>query len=173
VKGSLDFVDYSALDATTKIATVSTATGAEVLDIDHASGDRVNLLYAIPSDMERMMALKVNSYPPFEQSNAFDFPVFGEYRQVDAYFMLPYNLQSSEVTLWYEKVGSVITDRNSTTNIPFDVLRWAVEMCLFHLFRIRRKREDIQLTQQLIDEYIRDFLTKDQILSTETQMRFA
>ncbi len=173
IKGAIDIVDFSGNVG--GVLTVSTATGARTLQIDHAAGEKVMQLYPIPSDMSKMEAFKVNSFPPFEQSNAWSFPVFGEYKQIDAYYMVPYNLPNSDVTIWYESVGNVITsndDRTQLTNIPEECIRWAIEETLFHLFRIRRKRGDLQITQQILDDELHEFITYDAILSSETQMRF-
>lgn len=176
VKGSIDIIDF--MSNVGNVATVNTASGSRTVQIAHAAGEKVMQLYPIPSDMAKMEAFKVNSYPPFEQSNSFAFPVFGEYRQIDGYFMVPYNLPESDVTIWYESVGNVIQttgDAATTaqlTNIPKEALRWAVEETLFHLFRIRRKREDLAVTQRLMDDLLQEFLTYDALLSSETLMRY-
>lgn len=172
-KGALIFLDYSALAA--NVATVDVNALYNAIPAGLVKGYKVALLYALPSDYAKMMALRINSYPPFEQSNFYGFPVFGEYLELDNYLLLPYNLPNSDLTLWYQKTGKTITARTgngSQTNIPFKASRYAISMTLFHLYQIRRKRQDLKTEAELAKEYLNDFLQYDAAQSTSTLMRF-
>lgn len=174
VKNALDFVDHE--NNAANVLTVSTATGADVVSMAHASGEKIHKLYPLPTDFAKMLedGFRINDIP-YDYCQCRGFPIHRKYTVYRGYVLLPRGEQNSDVTLWYERTQTAITARTgdgSTTDIPDKALRWAIEMTLFHLFKIRRKRGDLQTTDQLAERYLDEFLAYDSMFSENNSMTF-
>lgn len=164
-KGAVDFVDYSSKSSNT--LTVSTATGADPIDIAHSSGERVEKLYALPSNYAKTIHLVMNDDVIFlPLRDVALFPNWHYYTQIGAYILFPRDIGAQDFTHYYEKKAATITALADTTDIPTMAQRWAIEMTLLHLFRIRRKRSDIVLSQQLADIEMQEMIQYDQTFTT-------
>lgn len=168
-KGGLDFVDYSSIATATL-----TVSSPETILMAHADGEKVHKLYPLPSDFAKAKALRYGRGGEFEYQKVFGFPDWGHFTTHGAYVLMPNGEQNSDFTLFYEKQPTNLTALTGTTNIPNKALRWAVEMTLFHLFRIRRKRGDLQTTLELAEMYLQEFLDYDATFNSEdTRIRVA
>lgn len=169
-KGALDFVDHSSKSSNT--LTVSTASGAETVSLAHST-NRVHKLYPVASDYGRVHNLWVNSreyrYDKFNGvfPNPCSFTTYGDF------FFFPRGMYEADVTLLYEKKHSDITLLTSTTNIPREFLRYAVEMTLAHLFMVKRRRSDMPTSIQLAEIELERALMFDSTQSTSNSLRLA
>ena len=146
-KNAIDFVDYSS--KSTNTLTVSTATGAETLEIAHSSGDRVEKMYALPSDYSKAKYLYINGVQyDYERLDGWPigFTTYGNYT------LLPRGIGACDCTLSYFKKGTTIDKLTGTTDIPSIFERWAVEKLKAHIYLIRRKRADVPTALQLAQE---------------------
>ena len=146
--GSLDFVDHES--KATHTLTVSTTTGDETISIDHSDGERVEKLYAVPSDYGKTIKLYVGTVEYFYE-RIDRYPPLGKFALYGSYFFMPRGIGARDVTLHYEKVPATITLTTSETNIPVEYQRWAIEKLKAHIFTIRKKRADIALALQLAE----------------------
>lgn len=164
-KNAIDFVDYESKSSNT--ITVSTATGAETMEIAHADGDRVEKMYPLPSDYSKAKFLYVNGIPyDYERLDAWPdgFTTYGNY------MLLRRGIGSCDCTLSYFKKGNTISALSDTTDIPSIFERWAVERLKAHIYLIRRKRSDVPTALQLAQESLAYALAHDsqQVSSSES-----
>lgn len=142
-KGALDFVDHSA--KATNTLTVSSATGAETVSIDHATSERVEKLYALPSDYSKVQKLYANSVL-YRYERLDGFPSSGMFSTYGGYILLPRGIGTQDCTLYYFKKGSTIDELADTLDIPTEYSRYAIESLKAHIYMIRRKRSDIEMS---------------------------
>lgn len=171
VRGAMDFVDHSAKSSNT--LTVSSASDAETVSIAHASGSRVHKLYAVPPGFGRVHQLWVNQVPYEEGKFSAMFPCGRRFCLYGQFLLLPRGSSTADGTLLYEQAPDTIDELEDPTNIPRRFKRWAVEMTLFHLYRIRRKRGDLETTLQLAERALETALLYDSVQSSSTQIRLA
>ena len=167
-RNAVDWVDYSSIAA--NVATV--ATGGETITIDHGT-TRIHKAYALPTDFARMHKFTVNFTEFIEEEFTGHFPNGGHYAIFGDYLILPRGINSSDASLLYEKLPNDISLLTSTTNIPRDFKRWAVNMTLFHLLRIKRKRGDLETTDQLAERALETALQADSLTHSSTKIRLA
>lgn len=166
-KGALDFVDYES--KATNTLTVSTATGAETINMSHADDERVEKLYAYPFDLGKIYKVIVNSnLYYFERFDGF--PNGGYFTTYGQYFLMPRGLGAQDVTLWYFRKPATLTALTDTTDIPADFQRYAIEMLKAHIFTIRRKRADIGTALTLAENALENALSVDMSELTDSQM---
>lgn len=170
-RGALDFVDHESKSSNT--LTVSTAQNAETVSIAHASGNWVHKLYAVPPDFGRVHQLWLNQVPYTEEKFSAMFPCGRRFCLHGQFFLLPRAVSAADATLLYEKAPDTIDELSDTTNIPRRFKRWAIEMTLFHLFRVRRKRGDLETTDTLAERALEMALNYDATQSTTNQIRLA
>lgn len=164
-KNALDFVDYESKASNT--LTVSTATGAETVNMAHTTLSRVEKMYALPSDYSKTKYLYVNSVDyPYERLDGWPtgFTTYG------GYILLPRGIGAQDCTLSYFKKGATIDELTDTTNIPSEFSRYAIERLKAHIYLIRRKREDVQTALTLAQECLEYALSHDsqQISNSES-----
>lgn len=164
-KGTLDFFDHTA--KSTHTLTVSTATGAETVSMDHATSERVEKLYALPSDYSRMKYLYVNSVLyPYERLDGFP----RGYSTYGAYILLPRGIGAQECTLNYFKKGATIDELTDTTDIPSEFSRYAVEKLKAHIYLIRRKRNDVKPSLDLAEEALQYAFAMDSQQTSNSEL---
>ena len=166
-RGALDFVDHSS--KATNTLTVSTASGAETVSLDHAT-DKVHKLYATPSDYGRVHELWVNTREfRYRKFNGV-FPPVGSFSTYGNFFFMPRGVSSSDVTVHYEQKHNNVSLLTSETNIPREFQRWAVLYTLHHLFFVRRKRADMPTVLQLAEIELEKALQFDATQSTSNSI---
>src|SRR3990167_4068697 len=146
-KYALNPVDFESKAG--NILTVSTASGAEVVNFAIATGARVDKMYALPSNYGRTIKLFVNGVEYYPSRDTFLFPTGRRFTQYGAYILFPQDIGAQDITHYYQRKPTTLTATGDTTDIPTFAQRWAIEQCLAHLFRVRRKREDIQTSLEL------------------------
>lgn len=156
--GAFDFVDYSS--KATHTLTCSLATGAETVSIDHATLERVEKLYALPSDYSKARELYVNSVL-YRYQHMDGFPTSGYFTTYGGYILLPRGIGAQSCTLIYLAKGTSITALADTTNIPSEFSRYAIEKLKAHIYMIRRKREDVKMSLDLAEECLQYALSQD------------
>ncbi len=166
-RGALDFVDHT--NKSTNTFTVSAASGAETVSLDHAT-ERVHKLYATPSDYGRVHNLWVDTREfRYRKFNGV-FPPVESFTTYGNFFFFPRGMYSADVTLHYEKKHTSIVALTTETNIPREFQRWAIESCLAHLFMVRRKRADMPTSMQLAEMAMEKALLFDATQSTENSL---
>jgi hypothetical protein len=74
---------------------------------------------------------------------------------------MPKSIGEQDVTLFYEKKPSTITALTSSTDIPVQFQRWAIEKLKAHIYMIRRQRGDIGTSLQLAEVELMQALDYD------------
>lgn len=157
-KGALDFFDHTA--KSTHTLTVSAVSGAETVSMDHATSERVEKMYALPSDYSKVRILYVNS--SLYRYERFDgFPSSWSFTTYGGYILMPRGIGAQDCTLYYEKKGNTIDELTDVTNIPSEFSRYAIEKLKAHIYLIRRKRSDIQTSMTLAEEALQHALSMD------------
>lgn len=164
-KNALDFVDYES--KATNTLTVSTATGAETVNIAHATLSRVEKMHPLPTDYSKVKYLYINQVAyPYERLDGWPrgFTTYG------GYILLPRGIGAQDCTLSYFKKGATIDELTDTTNIPSEFSRYAIERLKAHIYLIRRKRNDVQTSLTLAQECLEYALSHDsqQISNSES-----
>ena len=162
-KGALDFVDWESNVSTTY--TVSTTSGDDLVTIAHGK-DKVEKLYELPSDYAKTMKLLVGTVPYFPSRDSYGWPTGRFYTQHGNFIMFSQQIGTQDVTHYYSRKAKALTSKSDTTEIPRQLERWAIEMTLFHVFRIRRKRADAPASLELANEEMERFLQYDQSFTT-------
>lgn len=157
-KGSLDFFDHTAKSTAT--LTVSSASGAETVSMDHATSERVEKLYPLATDYSKAQKLYVNSVL-YRYERLDGFPQPGMFSTYGGYILLPRGIGNQECTLYYFKKGNTITALADETNIPSDLSRYAIEKLKAHIYMVRRKREDVASSLELAQEALQYALSMD------------
>ena len=156
--GALDFVDHTAKASNT--LTVSVATGAETVNIDHADSERVEKLYALPTDYSKVQKLYVNSVL-YRYERLDGFPSSGTFSTYGGYLMLPRGIGEQDGTLYYFKKGNTIDELEDETNIPTEFSRYAIEKLKAHIYMVRRKRGDVETALTLAEQCLQYALSMD------------
>lgn len=159
-KGALDFVDWSSNSSTTY------TVGTEPISIAHADSEKVEKLYKLPTDYAKTQKLFVGSVPYFPKRDVYLFPSGRFFTIQGDYIMFPKQIGQQDVTHFYSKKPTALTAKTDETNIPKQFERWAIEMTLFRLFRIRRKRDDLGTSLQLAQEEMNRALEYDKSFYT-------
>lgn len=162
--GGIEFVDNESKSSNT--LTVSTTTGAETILMDHADGEKVQKMYPLASDHGKTFKLFVNKSEYFPVRDFTIIPPARTYTEYGNYILFPQDINSQDVTLIYYKKPTTLTAVSDTTDIPTKFQRWAIEITLLHLFRVRRKREDIALSLQLAEMEMERALNYDKSFSS-------
>lgn len=157
-KGALDFFDHTA--KSTHTLTVSAVTGAETVSMAHATSERVEKLYALPSDYSKAKTLHVNSVL-YRYERLDGFPASGGFTTYGAYILLPRGIGAQDCTLNFFKKGDTIDELTDSTNIPTEFSRYAIEKLKAHIYLIRRKRSDVQTSLTLAEECLSYALAMD------------
>lgn len=155
-KGALDFVDHES--KATHTLTVSTTTGAETVSMAHATGEKVEKLYPLPSDYSKARVLYVNTTVyPYERLDQFPsgFTTYG------SYILMPRGIGAQDCTLYYEKKGNTISLLTSETNIPSELSQYAIEELKAYIYLVRRKRNDVQTALALAEDGLQYALSMD------------
>lgn len=165
-KYALDFVDYES-KATNQL-TVSTATGAETVNMAHSDAENVEKLYPVASDLGKVKQLTVDSsVHVYERLDKF--PRAGYFTIYGNYFFMPRGMGARDVTVHYIKKPATITLLGSTTDIPTEYQRYAIEKLKAHIYMIRRKREDIAISLQLAEEALQYALSMDSGMMADSE----
>lgn len=157
-KGALDFFDHTA--KATHTLTVSAVTGAETVSMAHATSEKVEKLYPLPSDYSKFEKLIVNSCR-YNYQKLDGFPDGGCFSSYGAYILMPKQIGAQDVTLYYFKKASTIDELTDTTNIPSEHSRFAIEKLKAHIYLIRRKRSDVQPALQMAEECLQYSFSMD------------
>lgn len=157
-KGAVEFVDYTS--KATHTLTVSAVSGAETVSMDHATGERVEKLYALPSDYSKAKFLYVNSNL-FRYERLDGFPTSGAFTTYGSFLIFPRGIGSSDGTIIYFKKGDTIDELSDTTNIPSEFSRYCIEKLKAHIYMIRRKRSDVETSLTLAEECLQYALSMD------------
>lgn len=156
--GAFDFVDYTANVANT--LTVSSATGAETVNIAHVTGERVESLIALPIDYSKANIVYINSIE-YDYEQCEGFPNSLGYTTYGGYLLFPRGIGVQSGTLIYFARGNTISTLTDVTNIPSEFSRYAIEELKAHIYMIRRKREDIQFSLQLAEQDLQYAFSQD------------
>lgn len=157
-KGALDFFDHTA--KATHTLTVSAATGAETVSMAHATSERVEKLYALPSDYSKVQKLYMNSVL-YRYERLDGFPASGSFSTYGGYLMLPRGIGEQDGTLYYFQKGNTIDELADETNIPTEFSRYAIEKLKAHIYMVRRKRVDVETSLTLAEQALQYALTMD------------
>jgi hypothetical protein len=165
-KGSIDFVDYTGLSG-------STVTGITGVGIPHVAGESVGICYATPTDFGKMRRMIVNTVEYFFDDRRYLLPYWGSYKLRQNYIVLPQSTQtSSDVTYWYEKKATILSNSTSTndttaadllleTNIPTYFNRYGVEALKGYIFNVRRKPDLAQMCEMKAQQEVDAALSFD------------
>lgn len=166
-KGAIDFVDY---------ATFSTLTASTASDIDmaHASGEKTEKCYALPTTYAKAhrLILGTTDYEYMRSDGLLPWP--GTYYTRGAYIVLPEGIREQDATFWFEKkptdlsTGVEATDLAASLDIPEDFFRYPVEMLKAYIFTIRRMEDKAQYCLQLAEDCLQQALSYD--ISSTTPM---
>lgn len=163
-KGAIDFIDYTAF------ATL-TATGATDIDIAHATGEKVEKCYALPTTYAKARKLFVNGGEYHYHDS--DGNAYGNtYYTRGGFIVLPEGLGAQDATLWFEKkpttlsTGVDATDLAASLDIPVDFMWYAIHKLKAHIFRVRRKREDADYCEAQGEEELLKALNYDGLKTT-------
>lgn len=168
-KGAIDFIDYTAFSTLT-------ATGATDIDMSHASGEKVEKLYALPSNYAKAHKVLLDAGELWYEHSP-SLPCSGYFDTRGSYLLLPENTGSHDGTLWYEKApsdlstGTTATDLARSLDIPEDFSRYAVEMLKAYIFLVRRKEDKAQLCRQYAEECLEQALSYDLSSTTPSGIR--
>lgn len=156
--GSLDFFDHTA--KSTHTLTVSAVSGAETISIAHATSERVEKLYPLPSEYSKAQKLYVGT-SLYRYERLSGFPDTGMFSTYGGYLLFPRGIGAQESTLYYFKKGDTLTAITDSTNIPTEFSRYAIEKLKAHIYLIRRKRSDVQTALTLAEESLQYALSMD------------
>lgn len=148
-KGALDFFDHT--DKATHTLTVSAVTGAETISMAHLTAERVEKMYALPTDYSKVRMLYGNSNL-YRYERLDGFPSSGMFSTYGGYILMPRGIGEQDCTLYYFKKGNTIDELTDETNIPSELSRYAIEKLKAHIYLIRRKRGDIATSLQLAED---------------------
>ncbi len=173
-KGAIDFIDTTFTGTT---HTVSTATGRDGIDIGHASGEKVEKLYAVPSDYARAKSLILDTIP-YSYIHQDRLPVHATYYTRGPYLVLPESVGQTDATLWYEKSATDLStgedeDLQLSLDIPENYMWYAVYRLMAYIQRNRRKRDDaresLELARLELEKALNDDVseTSSQSLTTD------
>lgn len=157
--GAVDIVDWSSNSSTTY--TVSTTSGDQPISMAHLTAGHVEKLYALPSDYGKSIKLLVNSTEYFLSKNEFLFPIGRNYTTIGNFILFPKSIAAQDITLYYEKSETNLTALSQNTDIPIEFERYAVEMALSYIYRIRRKRSDFPTSLELANQALEEALDYD------------
>lgn len=157
-KNALDFVDYTS--KATNTLTVSATTGAETVSMAHATSERVEKLYSLPSDYSKFEKLVVNSCR-YDYEKLDGFPPGGYFTSYGAYILMPRGIGQQDCTLYYFKKADTVDELTDTTNIPSEHSRFAIEKLKAHIYLIRRKRTDVQPALDMAEQCLQYSLAMD------------
>lgn len=165
---AIEFVPFSAVAGTTVTVTA--------LSMAHASGEHVELCYALPTNFAKVKELYVNSREYFYEDA--QTPSSGHYSIQGAYLVFPYDFGEADITIVFDKkpttlsTGVDATDRATSMDVPVDFQRYAIEMLKKYIYGIRRKREDAAQAKADAEESLMDALAYD-ISLTHSGLRAA
>lgn len=158
-KGAVDFIDY-----TSKAS--NTLSGVTDIDMPHATAEKAQKCYALPSRFAKARRLLVNSseYSYIKQELL---PYQLTYYTMGAYIVMPEDIGEQDATFYFEKSPTDIfsgvdaTDLATSLDIPEDFQWYAINKLIAHIYRIRRKREDSLYADQLAEQEIERALNYD------------
>jgi hypothetical protein len=166
-KGAIDFFDHTAKASNT--LTVSAASGAETVSMAHASSERVEKLYALPTDYSKVQKLYVNT-SRYDYERFDGFPSSGMFSTYGGYLMLPRGIGEQDCTLLYFRKGNAIDELADETNIPSEFSRYAIEKLKAHIYMVRRKREDVEPSFALANECLQYALSMDSQQTSNSEL---
>ena len=137
-RGALDCVDYSSIS--TRNLTVDTTKSG--VGMSHADAEHTETLYALPSDYAKTREMIVDTSLYRMEKYYTLFPPGGRFMTVAGFVFFPKNMGVHDITHYYDKSAATISATGDTTDIPVQFQRYAIEMTLHHVFRIRRQRAD-------------------------------
>lgn len=158
-KGAIDFVDYTS-------KATNTLSGVTDIDMSHATAEKAQKCYSCASTFAKARKLLVNSneYTYLKQELL---PYQSTYYTRGAYIVMPEDIGEQDCTLYFEKAPTDIftgvdaTDLASSLDIPEDFEWYAIHSLVAHIYRIRRKREDAIVEDQLADQILLEALNYD------------
>lgn len=162
---AVEFVPFSA------VAGVTITTSA--LSLAHASGEHVELCYALPTNFGKIKHVMVNSVQYFYE-DVQDLPRYGHYTLNGGFIVFPYDFGAEDVTIVYDKkpttvsTGVSVTDRATETDIPVEFQRYGIEMVKSYILTVRRKREDAAQAQGMAQLALQEALAYDISNSTSS-----
>lgn len=168
-RGAVDFVDWTG-------KSTNTLTGATDIDMSHADAEKVEMLYALPSNYAKAHAVLLDSIE-LRYERAESLPRSGTFATRGSYLLLPENTGEHDGTLWYEKsptdlsTGVAATDLAASMDVPEDFSRYAVEMLKAYIFDVRRKEDKAQLCRQYAEQCLQDAISYDSSSTTPTGIR--
>lgn len=169
--GAIDFVDYTG-------KSTNDLTGATDIDIDHASGENVEKLYATPSDFAKVISM-ISDRSELFYWNAYSsnqLPPPSTFFTRGAYWLFSEGIGATDITIWYQKkaadlsTGVTATDDAKSMDIPEEFYRYAVEQMKSYIFRIRRQNEEANESLQLAEDELQRALDYDTSHSTSTRL---
>lgn len=166
-KGSIDFVDYTAF-------AVLTATGVTGIDISHATAERVEKLYALPSDYAKAKKLIANYYQEYIYQRQETLPFVSTYYDRGGYIVLPEGVGAQDFSFWYEKAPTDLfgdsstnsTDMAKSLDIPEAFMTYPVNMLCAYILRNRGKGDKAQYYEQEANAKLQEAITYDSFRTT-------
>ena len=163
--GSIDFVDYTG-------KSTHNLTGATNIDISHADDQKVEKAYAIPSDMAKVIRMIVDSQEYFPTRESHLLPTGGHYDHQGSYFVMPENIGTKDVSLWYQKspldlytstasTDNTATDLAKSIDVPDSFFRYVVEYLKAYIWNVRRREEKIGVALDLAEAELSRALSYD------------
>lgn len=167
-RGGLVFVDFSSRSGN------DFTVDSDGLQIGINLGtSRVYEMYKAPTDYGRSHKMWVNSVPYRFTKFMGQFPDRNRYTMLGDFFLFPRGMFAADATLIYEKAPENITGIEQDSDIPRVFQRWAIEMTLFRLFRIRRRRNDLKSTLELADIELNKALNYDATQDSSNHIHLA
>jgi len=160
-KDVIDIVDYSSIST----LTLTVDTDGEQVDIDHDT-DHVELLYALPTDFNRVLELFVDG-TKFDPIDSDQLPLGRYYMLKGNYMLFPKDVGTRDVRLEYQKgatdldTGDTTVDKARDTQIPVDFLDYPFHMLNAYIQRQRRKFDSMNTELALAAEALQNALSAD------------
>lgn len=142
---AIDFVDYTGKSS-------NTLSGATDIDIVHASGERVEKCYPLPSDFGKVLTVLLDNQE-YLYVRTRTLPVGRSFTTRGAYLVFPEGVGDRDGTLWYEKAptdlssGDDTADKAKSLDIPEDFRNYAVGMLKAHILMIDGQDERVPAAQ--------------------------
>lgn len=158
-KGAVDFIDYTSF-------TTLTASGATDVDMAHASGEKTEKLYALPSTYGKAHRLILGT-TEYRYEKPELLPCSGTFGTRGSFLLLPEGVGQQDATFWFEKAptdlstGTAATDLARSLDIPEDFFRYPVEMLKAYIFTVRRRDDKVPVCYQLAEDALQNALSYD------------
>ncbi len=147
--GSIDYIDYTG-------KSTNQLTGVTNIGIPHADSEKVEMLYALPSDYGKAISLLINQRQLYDYVKTRTLPWSGTYTDRGAYLVFQEDIGPYDATLYYYKSPTAISTVGTSLDIPTDYQRYAIEMLKAYIYRVdgqdERVKPSLDLAQMALDD---------------------